>query len=154
MESRASEDIPGSELQSTVDKDKECLIPLSPDRRSCFNLSNVEPCVNKAITHLDIFKKRLSKPVQTASVVMPESAASLQHKQHPQSRNATPKSILVTRRGDTSSSHSSRLMIEGVAAGIPVEKDSQPKKQVNESLHFILLQFLDSIIEFSFKFRQ
>lgn len=104
-------------------------------KRSCFNLSNVEPCVNKAIAHLDNLKKRLSsaKPAQTVSVVLSESDTPAQRKEQlsaqQYSRNATPKSIL--RGGDPGSSRSSRLIIEGVATGIPTEKETHTKKQVS-----------------------
>ena len=106
--------------------------------RSCFNLSNVEPCVNKAIAHLDTLKKQLSeKPAQSASVVLSESPVKVHPPDH--SRNTTPKPILVIRGGDaTSSPHSSKLIIEGVATGIPVGKETQVKKQVTR-MHYIVL---------------
>lgn len=96
---------------------------LSPSRRSCIKLSNVEPCVNKAVAHLKILKDRLTectkRQLSTTTGQVHESSVE------------SPKSILVHK--DSSSSRLSsgqgqmtQLVVEGVTTGIAVEKQGKP----------------------------
>ena len=120
---------------------------LSPSRQSCIKLSNVEPCVNKAVAHLTSLKDRLTegttiknrRPIDTT----------LQEAQNPDmrkvssstnSRLETSKPILVQRDSFSSrlsSGQTSQLMVEGVTTGTPLEKKQSKPKNVR---HFVLYQ--------------
>ena len=97
---------------------------LSPSRRSCIKLSNVEPCVNKAIAHLTTVKAHLVECTQEP----PPGSTTLQR---PGSQLDTPTSIQFqhtdgeARRSKSDSSSRGQLMVEGVTTGITVEKPSK-----------------------------
>lgn len=105
---------------------------LSPSRRSCIKLSNVEPCVNKAVAHLTILKDRLTECVRNQ---LPSTLVQVYKLQ-----SDNPKSILVQRDSDGSrlfSGRASQLMVEGVTTGIPIEKQSKSftKKVTDRAMH-------------------
>ena len=101
---------------------------LSPKRRSCINLSSVEPCVNKVVAHLHCLKTQVDECTRQFLELASEPGVDGIQQQHRTqvSRSASPKSILVNReQGVTSaagSGRTSRLIIEGVTAGTPIEK--------------------------------
>lgn len=91
---------------------------LSPSRRSCIKLSNVEPCVNKAVAHLTVLKDLLTECVRNQ---LPSTAVQVCELEKP-------KSILVQRDSNgrlSSAVRASQLIVEGVTTGIPVEKQSK-----------------------------
>ena len=102
---------------------------LSPSRQSCIKLSNVEPCVNKAVAHLTTLKDRLIE-CGTAKNLLPITAI-LQEARLANSRE-TAKPILVQRDSSNrfSSGQNSQLMIEGVTTGILVEKQTKPTQPI------------------------
>lgn len=112
---------------------------LSPSRRSCIKLSNVEPCVNKAVAHLTNIKGRLTKCTRNqlnTTTKQESNPAALGLRKVPgshDSRTETPKPILVHKDSDSrlGSSRTPQLIIEGVTTGIPVEKQSKPPARVS-----------------------
>lgn len=108
---------------------------LSPSRQSCIKLSNVEPCVNKAVAHLTTLKDRLmecnsvkNRPSVTAVLREARPTNSRVDSSSAESRLETPKPILVQRDSSNrfSSGQTSQLMVEGVTTGILVEKQTKP----------------------------
>lgn len=92
---------------------------LSPARRSCINLTNVEPCVNKAMVNLQALKEALllkaclqppayETPPETVTVSVVDS-------------KEQPKSVSV-QVSTTADSDPTGLSVEGVRTGILVEK--------------------------------
>lgn len=107
---------------------------LSPSRQSCIKLSNVEPCVNKAVAHLTTLKDRLTecnpiknRPPITAILHENSRVVSSSDESRQLAREAA-KPILVQRDSSNrfSSGQMSQLMIEGVTTGILVEKQTKP----------------------------
>ena len=98
---------------------------LSPSRWSCIKLSNVEPCVNKAVAHLTSLKEKLAECARN------QLCTTVTQVTVPESRSETPKSIHKDGDGRQTLTGSrqgqpSQLMIEGITTGIPVEKQSKP----------------------------
>ena len=107
-----------SETESMTMLDWQATLSLS--RRSCIKLSNIEPCVNKAVAHLTSLKACLMDCSQDQS---PPSAAL----HRPQSLSDTPVAVYedsTESRGKLDSAHG-QLIIEGVTTGITVEKPSK-----------------------------
>ena len=94
---------------------------LSPSRRSCIKLINVEPCVNKAVAHLTSLKDRLTECARNHLSVLSAIQEAVT-----ESQLGTPKSVTLCPEGDSQAGaaqrQSSQLMIEGVTTGILVEK--------------------------------
>lgn len=110
---------------TSVDSERESLTTfttldwtatLSPARRSCINLTNVEPCVNKAMVNLQALKEALllkaclhyETPPETVTVSVVDS-------------KEQPKSVSV-QVSTTADSDPTGLSVEGVRTGILVEK--------------------------------
>lgn len=107
---------------------------LSPSRQSCIKLSNVEPCVNKAVAHLTTLKDRLTvcntvknRPPITA-LLQEACPSSRVVSSSVESRLETAKPVLIQRDSSNrfSSGQTSQLMVEGVTTGILVEKQTKP----------------------------
>ena len=107
---------------------------LSPSRQSCIKLSNVEPCVNKAVSHLTSLKDRLTnsstvknRPLIT-TLLQEAHLDSRKVSSSTESRLYTPKPILVQKDNSSrlSSGQTPQLMVEGITTGIPVEKQIKP----------------------------
>ena len=109
---------------------------LSPSRQSCIKLSNIEPCVNKAVAHLTTLKDRLTVCNTVTVKNRPPINALLQEARPSsrvvsssvESRLETAKPSLIQRDSSNrfSSGQTSQLMVEGVTTGILVEKQTKP----------------------------
>ena len=108
---------------------------LSPSRQSCIKLSNVEPCVNKAVSHLATLKDRLierntvkNRPSISAIVQEARPTSSRAVSSSVESQQETVKPILVQRDSSNifSSGQASQLVVEGITTGILVEKQTKP----------------------------
>lgn len=124
---------------------------LSPKRRSCINLSSVEPCVKKVVAHLHCLKTQVDDCNRQFLELASESDGIEQQQPNQVSAgSASPKSILVNRgHGVTSaagSGRTSRLVIEGITTGTPIQKRKTApfrknqvtsKKYYRYTLHYI-----------------
>ena len=106
---------------------------LSPSRQSCIKLSNIEPCVNKAVAHLTTLKDRLT---ESNTVKNRPHITAILREVHTDSKKVsssidsqveTPKPILVQRESSNrfGSGQTSQLMVEGVTTGVLVEKQTK-----------------------------
>ena len=126
---------------------------LSPSRQSCIKLSNVEPCVNKAVAHLAAIKDRLTqctieKNRLPHSAILEEAHPDLRKvSRQTESQLVTPKLSLTQRDSSStfSSGKSHQLIVEGVGTGIPVDKQAKPSRCTKNVSYFHFIKNTHSI---------
>lgn len=117
---------------------KDWLSSLSPREGSCLNLSSVEPCVNKAVSHLNVLKQRLSQQKRTSKehpqkphtrasfsdIHTSEERASKVHREAERmsSQGSTPKPCLRLMSGASVRVSDRELCVEGTTTGTVVER--------------------------------
>ena len=106
---------------------------LPPRQGSCLNLSNVEPCVNKAIYHLDALKNTAKEKEKGRSLAKP-SFSEIHTEREKDVRSDSKSSKAVTSRSASGcvnklgnvaiqSPTAHDLYVEGTTTGIEIEKD-------------------------------
>lgn len=101
----------------------EWINTLSPSRRSCINLSNVEPCVNRVVSHLGCLKKQIEDGNK-----LPGS--SQEHEAVYESINS--KDASATNDRNPKCASKCKLIVEGITTGIPIHKQSVKKDRVSQ----------------------
>ena len=109
--------------EDTPSSDYEWISTLSPSRRSCINLSNVEPCVNRVVSHLDCLKRQIEDGNKFPG-------ASQEHEVAYESIN--PKDAPDTNDSNSKRASKCKLIVEGVTTGVLIHKPRVKKDKVSE----------------------